>query len=78
MQSSTKRRGRPRLNDSETKLRTYKISQRDYEAFCSWCRSRNLRPTQVIRSLILDYYVKGLLESTKIKSLKELKELKEK
>lgn len=78
MQSTTKKRGRPRLTDSETKLRTYKISERDYHAFCEWCKSRNLKPTQVIRSLILDYYVKGLLESTKIKSLKELRELKEK
>lgn len=56
------------------KLRVYKMNDLDYQAFCQWCRDKGLVPSEVIRSLMLDYYVKGLLEETNIKSLKELKE----
>lgn len=45
-------KGRPKLGDSETKLRTYKITEKDYRSFCEWCKSRGLRPSEVVRGLI--------------------------
>ena len=77
MQSTTQKRGRPRLDDSETKLRTYKIGKRDYEAFSRFCEGRRLTKSEVLRSLIMRYFVAGMVREISLKTLKELKEKKE-
>lgn len=60
-----RKRGRPKLNDSETKLRTYKISERDYQSFVEWCTSRGFKPCTVVRSLIINYTVQNMLGELK-------------
>jgi len=37
------------LNDSETKLRTYRISEKQYAEFKAWCEKRGLKVSEVIR-----------------------------
>lgn len=66
-------KGRPKLSDSPTIERTYCISEQDYLSFCEWCKSRGLVPSKAIRSLMLDFYVKGMLEDLDLRTLKELK-----
>jgi len=55
------------------KLRVYKMSQTDYDAFCAWVRSKGLIPSEVIRSLMIDYYIEGMIKDLddKIKELKK-------
>jgi len=43
-------------------LKTYRISEKDYQAFLDFCRERGLKPTQVIRGLIYKFTVKGMLK----------------
>ena len=50
--------GRTRIG----KHKTYRISEEDYEAFLQFCESRGLRPTQVVRSLVLKFYQENMLE----------------
>ena len=54
--------GRKRIGEHKT----YRISDEDYEAFLTFCESRGLRPTQVVRDLVLKFYSKNMLEDLKI------------
>lgn len=62
-------RGRPKIAE-DSKLKTYRVSQALYEEFCEFCRSRKLTPSEVIRSLMRDYYLKELI--SELKTLKEM------
>lgn len=46
-------RGRPKLNTSETKQRTYKISETQLEEFKEWCKIRGLKLSVVIRGAMV-------------------------
>lgn len=56
------KRGRPKLNTSETKIKTYSISERHFEEFKKWCRDRGLKVSEVIRIAIFHLMKEGRLE----------------
>jgi len=62
MKREKRGRGRPRLNTSETKMRTYRISERQYKEFKEWCKARNLEVSEVIRVAIGHLMREGRLE----------------
>jgi len=65
-----KRRGRPRVG----KIRTVRISDTDYTGFVLFCKSIGKTPSEVLRSLITEFYVKGMLSDLKLEKL--IRELK--
>ena len=54
--------GRQRIG----KHKTYRISDEDYSAFLQFCESRGLRPTQVVRDLVLKFYSENMFKDLKI------------
>lgn len=61
--------GRKRIG----KHKTYRISKEDYQAFLEFCEKRGLRPTQVVRSLVINYFTRGMIEDLNLKEIKELR-----
>lgn len=46
------KRGRPKLNTSETKIKTYSISERQFSEFKAWCKERGFKVSEVFRCAI--------------------------
>jgi len=65
-----KRRGRPRIGHK----RNYTVSDEDYEGFILFCKSIGRKPSEVIRSLVIKFYVSGMQSDLKLEKL--LEELK--
>lgn len=61
-------------SNSETKLRTFLVTEKEYRRFTLWCKRQNKKPTSMIRSLLTYAYVKGMIRDLDLKELKELKE----
>ena len=57
-----RKKGRPRLGDSETKIRTYSISERQFKEFKEWCKDRGFKVSEVIRVAIGHLMKEGRLE----------------
>jgi len=55
-------KGRPRLNSSETLMRTYKISTKQYSKLKVWCKERNLKVSEVLRLASLELMKEGSLD----------------
>lgn len=67
------RRGRPRLNDSETLIRTYTVSERDFLKFRIWCRKNGFSVSEIIRlgvkQLMKEGNISDLLEDAEMRNL---------
>jgi len=55
------------------KKKTYRINETIYTEFKEWCSERGLTVSEAIRQILTREYIEDMLESTKIKTLKELK-----
>ena len=68
-----KRKGRPRLNDSETLIRTYTVSEKDFLKFKVWCRKNGFSVSEIIRigvkQLMKEGNISDLLEDTEMRNL---------
>lgn len=66
-------RGRPRLSESsETKMSVWRITKSDYEAFKEICRRNKIKVSEMLRELVINWYVEKLIEETPREELIEL------
>ena len=45
--------------------RSYRISDADYNNFLFYCKEKNLKPTQVVRDLVISFTTKRMKEDLK-------------
>lgn len=56
------------------KAKSYRISEKDYDAFSKFCEEKGMKKTQVIRALIIRFFTANMVREVNLMSLKELKE----